>query len=102
MLKWLRRAFQRELGVDRDHGPVVVQGVQLRCSVCSHDSFWAKQIQLHTPFMTFLNLEAWNRVADCAICQKCGHIHWFIDPAALSRQVGGADDESLETRDRAA
>jgi len=48
MLKWLRRAFQRELGVDREHGPVVVQGVQLRCSVCSHDSFWAKQIQLHT------------------------------------------------------
>lgn len=102
MLAWLRRVFRRELGVDPEHGPVIVQGIQLRCYVCSHDLFWAKQIQLHTPFMTFLNLDAWNRVADCAICQKCGYIHWFLDPAVLARTLGDSEEEPAAGKNRVA
>jgi len=82
MFGWLTRRFRKELDVDREHGPVIVQGRQLRCNVCGNASFWAKQVQLHTPLMTFMNLDAWNRVADCAICERCGHIHWFITPPA--------------------
>jgi hypothetical protein len=93
MFSWLRRTLRREIGVDPEHGPIVVQGIQLRCYVCANASFWAKRIQLHTPFMTLMNLEAWNRIADCAICQKCGYIHWFLDPLALSRALGDVDEK---------
>ena len=80
MFGWLTRRFRTELDVEPERGPIVVCGRQLTCNVCGYASFWAKQVQLHTPMMTFLNLEAWNRVADCAICERCGHIHWFVTP----------------------
>jgi len=93
MLGWLKQRLRKGLGARREHGPVIVQGRQLRCNVCSNDTFWAKRLQLHTPVMTFLNLEEWNRVADCAICERCGHIHWFVTPV-----VG---EESADEQDRA-
>jgi len=89
MLKWLPRRWRRNLGVEREHGPIIVQGRQLRCTVCSNDTFWAKQIQLHTAIMTFMNLDAWNRLADCAICERCGYIHWFIAPETADRSSEG-------------
>jgi hypothetical protein len=85
MFGWLRRCFRRESDMEAEHGPVIVQGRQLRCNVCGNQSFWAKQIELHAPMMTFMNLEAWNRVADCAICERCGHIHWFATPPAAEK-----------------
>jgi predicted nucleic-acid-binding Zn-ribbon protein len=94
MFGWLTRRFRKELDVEAEHGPVIVQGRQLRCNVCGNDSFWAKQVQLHTSMMTFLDLEAWNRVADCAICERCGHIHWFATPL-------GAEESGTETTDKA-
>jgi len=96
MLGWLKRRFRRELEGNREHGPVIVQGRQLRCNVCGNDTFWAKQLQLHTPMMTFLNLEAWNRIADCAICERCGHIHWFITPANVEESGAESADQSPE------
>jgi hypothetical protein len=101
MFSWLRRNLRREIAVDPEHGPVMVQGIQLRCYVCSHDSFWAKRIQLDTPLMASLSLEAWDRVADCAICQKCGYIHWFLDPLALARALGDVDEQRVEGADPA-
>lgn len=86
MIRWLIRAFRKESARDRTYGPVVVQGRQLSCNVCSYGIFWEHQVQLHTPFMTFLDLEEWNRVADCAVCARCGHIHWFISPESLPRE----------------
>ena len=94
MLGWLTRHFRKELDVEAEHGPVIVQGRQLRCNVCGNTSFWEKQVQLHTPMMTFLNLEAWNRVADCAICDRCGHIHWLVTPLS-------AEESGTEARDQA-
>ena len=35
---------------------------------------------MHTPWMTFFDLEWLNKVATCAICDTCGYIHWFLPP----------------------
>src|SRR6266481_8323129 len=96
MLKWLTRRFRKELDVEAERGPVIVQGRQLRCNVCGNTSFWARQVQLHTPMMTFLDLEAWNRVADCAICERCGHIHWFVTPLGAEESSTKATGQSGE------
>jgi predicted nucleic-acid-binding Zn-ribbon protein len=94
MFGGMKRQVRRGLGVEREHGPVVVQGRQLRCVVCANDTFWAKQVQLHTPLMTFLDLDAWNRVADCANCERCGYIHWFVTPAATEQDAPGAERDA--------
>ncbi len=86
MLRSLFRMFRKENVRDREYGPIIVQGRQLHCNVCSHTTFWAHQVQLHTPLMTFLDLEEWNRVADCAVCARCGYIHWFIPPDSLPQE----------------
>jgi predicted nucleic-acid-binding Zn-ribbon protein len=95
MFEWLTRQFHRELDVEGEHGPIIVQGRRLRCNVCGNTSFWAKQVQLHTPMMTFLDVEAWNGIADCAICERCGYIHWFVAPTA-TEQSGTAVDQAGE------
>jgi hypothetical protein len=94
MFGWLTRLFPKELDNEGEHGPVIVQGRRLRCNVCGNTSFWAKQVQLHTPTMALLELEAWSGVADCAICERCGHIHWFMTPP-------GAEDSSARATDNA-
>ena len=48
-------------------GPVMVQGIQLICTICKHDIFWERDIQLPTPFFNFLDLDEWNRVAHSAV-----------------------------------
>ena len=40
------------------------------------------------PMQTLLDVEAWNGMADCAICDRCGHIHWFI--TSLATEDSGA------------
>jgi predicted nucleic-acid-binding Zn-ribbon protein len=95
MFEWLTRQFRKELDVEGEHGPVIVQGRRLRCNVCGNTSFWAKQVQLHTPMMTLLDLEAWNGIADCAICDRCGYIHWFVAPPS-AEQSGAAAEQAGE------
>lgn len=99
MLRWLVRAFRKEAGRDRTYGPIVVAGHQLSCNVCSHGVFWEHQVQLHTPLMTYLDLEEWNRVADCAVCARCGHIHWFLAPASLPEEAQSTDASEGEYRE---
>jgi hypothetical protein len=82
MFEWLTRGFNRESDSGQERGPVMVQGRPLRCNVCANRSFRARQIRLETAMQTLLDLDAWNGIADCAICERCGHIHWFITPTA--------------------
>ena len=98
MLRWLVRMFRRESTADRQYGPIEVQGRQLRCAVCSHDNFWAHDVQLHTPLMTLLNLEEFNRVANCAICSRCGYIHWFLPPEGLPNPETQEDPGRVDAR----
>ena len=39
-----------------------------------------REVQLHTPWFTFFNVEWLGRIATCAICASCGYIHWFVPP----------------------
>ena len=64
----------------KEFGPVVVQGRQLSCVVCGHDTFWEHQIQLATPGLNLLSFEEFGRVAQSAVCARCGYVHMFIPP----------------------
>jgi len=71
------------LGKPERFGPIEVQGRQLRCIICSHDVFWEHEIQLATSLLNILDLDAWNRAAQCAICERCGYVHMFIPPSTF-------------------
>ena len=74
-------------------GPINIQGRPLRCGVCDHGSFWEQEIELATPLSNLLTFDAWNGTAQCAICERCGHVHMFISPATI-----GQSDTSIEGR----
>ncbi len=76
------------IGKAERFGPIEVQGRQLRCTICSHGVFWEHELQLATPLSELLDLDAWNRVAQCAICERCGYVHMFIPPSAFKDTEG--------------
>ena len=94
MFEWLTRVFGKESGAEAERGPIVVQGRRLRCNVCGNTSFRAKQVQLDTPMLAFLDIAAWNGVADCAICERCGHMHWFVTPPAAEHSSAGTTEKA--------
>ncbi len=57
---------------------VEVAGIGLKCQHCGHTEFHSRAAQLHTPGLTFFDLEWLNRTARCFICDQCGHVHWFL------------------------
>lgn len=67
----------------KEFGPVNVQGRQLKCIICSNGDFWEHEIPLPTPLFDLLDPQAWNRVAQCAVCARCGYVHMFIPPSAF-------------------
>lgn len=74
----LDKLLQTTTGLGREFGPVTVHGHNLRCQVCSYSEFWEHHVQLHTPAATLFNVEMFNRVANCAVCARCGYVHFFI------------------------
>lgn len=72
-------------------GPIVVQGRPLRCMVCSHDIFWEHEIQFATPLTEILDPDAWNRSAQCAVCERCGYVHMFIAPGTVREPTGSPE-----------
>jgi predicted nucleic-acid-binding Zn-ribbon protein len=81
-------------GKPKEFGPVTVQGRALRCNVCSNATFWEHQVQLATPLFNFLDLEEWNRVAHCAVCERCGYVHMFIPPHTVREEAPDARPEA--------
>ena len=57
---------------------VEIQGRELKCLVCAHDSFHKREAQLNTSGMSFMNLEWASASGVCYVCGKCGYIHWFL------------------------
>ena len=86
-MAWLPRFLRRDIGSEAQYGPIVVKGRQLRCVICNHGTFWEHYIQLHTPFLSFMNWEWLNRTAQCAVCASCGYIHWFVPPATVPQEI---------------
>ena len=78
-------------GKPTERGPVTVHGIQLKCTICRHDTFWGREVQLSTPFFNFLNLEEWSRVAHCAVCERCGYVHMFIPPPIVEETNAPAE-----------
>lgn len=74
------------LGKPKHFGPIEVQGRQLTCTICSNGTFWAHEIQLGTPLFSFLDIDEWNRLAQCAVCERCGYVHMFIPPSTFQRE----------------
>lgn len=78
----LGRQDKARLGWAAEPTTVDIHDRPLECQICRHDYFWRHEIQLHTPAASFMDLEWMNRFATCAICSRCGYIHWFLPPAA--------------------
>jgi hypothetical protein len=76
-------------------GPIVIQGRDLRCAVCSHNIFWEQEVQFATPLTELLDPLAWNRSAQCAVCERCGHVHMFIAPGTF-RQTEEAPGQQAQ------
>ena len=75
-------------------GPIVIQGRELRCAVCSHSLFWEQEVQFATPITDLLDPEAWNHSAQCAVCERCGHVHMFIAPGTFKQTEASPASES--------
>ncbi len=55
-------------------------GEPLRCLVCGGDRFLLRKAQLNTAVASFFDFDWANPSADCAVCDRCGHVHWFLEP----------------------
>jgi hypothetical protein len=78
-------------------GPIVIQGRPLRCTICSHGIFWEHEVQFATPITDLLDPGAWNRSAQCAVCERCGHVHMFIAPGTFT-QTEETPDSQVQPR----
>jgi len=56
----------------------IVAGHELRCPVCAHDRFWKRKTLMNTPGLTFFGMEWANRQAENFVCDRCGHVLWFL------------------------
>jgi len=60
---------------------LTIAGRALRCPVCEHDRFWTRQALLPKRGLAFLDLEWLSARADLQVCDRCGHVLWFVPPA---------------------
>ncbi len=56
----------------------IVGGRPLRCPHCEHDHFWTRRTLMNTRGWTFFKLDWVNREAQNYVCDRCGHILWFM------------------------
>ncbi|MGE5233444.1 MAG: hypothetical protein ACM3OB_04985 [Acidobacteriota bacterium] len=63
----------------REATQVYVQEKKLVCPICSGDRFWSRKSLLATRKFAFFELEWVNRAAINQICERCGHILWFLE-----------------------
>ena len=89
------KIFDKATGLEKEFGPVQINGMQLACQICRHGEFWHQSAQLHTGLATFFNVEFANRSADCAICARCGYVHWFM-PLELAPVRSEDGDDPVE------
>jgi hypothetical protein len=62
----------------KDPEEVRIEGEPLSCMVCHHGRFWQRNVEI-TPVMAELfSLDQAKTAVVCYICDRCGHIHWFM------------------------
>ena len=62
---------------DTELETINILGKQLKCHVCDNDQFFRREAQLNTKMASIFNVEWINPSGICAICSRCGYIHWF-------------------------
>lgn len=55
-------------------------GEFLRCVVCGGGRFTHGHAQLNRALSTWFGLDWLDPTAHLAICEGCGHVHWFMQP----------------------
>ena len=55
-----------------------VVGNRLTCPICGHDRFTLRRSLLNTRWRTLLDFDWADRRAMNFICERCGHILWFV------------------------
>ena len=56
---------------------VEIQGRELKCLICGHDTFFKQEVQLNGTASFFKNTRSLPP-GTCHICAKRGYIHWFL------------------------
>ncbi len=59
---------------------VELAGKLLTCAHCGEKRFWTRHAQLNTAVLSFFDLDFLNRTADVYVCDRCGHVEWFLPP----------------------
>ncbi len=57
---------------------LVVEGRAVPCPVCGHDRFWTRRTVLSGRGLAIFNLEWAGSEAENYVCDRCGHVLWFI------------------------
>jgi predicted nucleic-acid-binding Zn-ribbon protein len=55
----------------------------LVCHHCGGTEFTQRRAQLNTAVLTFFDLDWLNATADVFVCDRCGYLHWFLNPKLL-------------------
>lgn len=56
-----------------------VDGHQLKCLMCHHESFHKRRSHFDMSLATTMNPDWADRQAYCYVCDHCGFVHWFIE-----------------------
>lgn len=62
----------------QEPGARIVADHPLRCPICEHERFWKRKTLMNTPGLTFFGVEWANRQAVNFVCERCGHVLWFL------------------------
>ncbi|MFT3714941.1 MAG: hypothetical protein QM774_03065 [Gordonia sp. (in: high G+C Gram-positive bacteria)] len=53
----------------------------LTCLVCSGVDFTQREVMMNTQGMSLMGWDAFNKVGDGVICDRCGFVHTFFSDA---------------------
>lgn len=58
--------------------PAQVDGHDLKCLMCGHESFHKRKTHVDTALISAMNPEWSDSQCYCLVCDKCGFMHWFM------------------------
>ena len=58
--------------------PLVIDGREIQCPMCQYNRFWTRRTLMNSRGASFFNFDWANKAADNYICERCGHVLWFL------------------------
>jgi rubrerythrin len=55
-------------------------GKQVVCQHCGNDTFTPEEAMLNRTGRTFFDLDWTDKAGTALVCNRCGLIHWFLEP----------------------